>query len=322
MADQQYYAVQNRDENGEYRANKYNRRLGTAFSKTTPPLVTKVDATNTPLSTILDILERDGAVVLKNAIPESQIQPFRTAHEDVLSRPDIQSMMQSQLRQSSLDADSPAQSFYKAEQTTHDGLRLRNTALGRFDLKHLDRRDGSLAELSRTVDPLVLPFIVESMLQHCMGTPWRVTTVGSIPTLPDASGGDWHRDIGEGLFGEEQDVKMLPDYYFNALIPLGKIENESSGTEIVVGSHREGIDKLVDRRMVASGVAGDIIFFNGKCVHRGRPNVSQRRRDLIYIVYAAKWFEQGRDALKEVREWGSMGQPKGVRKIGELQSSL
>ena len=41
---------------------------------------------------------------------------------------------------------------------------------------------------------------------------------------------------------------MLPGYDFNALIPLGKIEHESSGTEIVVGSHREGIDKLVDRR--------------------------------------------------------------------------
>ena len=321
MADKQYYAVQNLDENGEYRANKYNRRLGLEFSAVTPSLVTKVDALRTPLSDILTILENDGAIVLQNALPHSQIQSFRRAHQQVISRPDIQSMMESQLHQSNLDE--PAQSFYKSEQTTHDGLRLRTTARGRFDLKHLDRRDGpALAELSRTVDPLVLPPIIKNMLHHCMGSPWRVTTVGSIPTLPDAVGGDWHRDIGEGLFGEEQDVKLLPDYYFNALIPLGDVENESCGTEIVVGSHREGIGKLVDRRMVASGKAGDIIFFNGKCVHRGRPNVSGVSRDLVYIVYAAKWFEQGRNAVKEVQEWGSLGQPKGVRVIGELTSKL
>ena len=29
-----------------------------------------------------------------------------------------------------------------------------------------------------------------------------------------------------------------------------------------------------------------------------------------------------KNALKEVQEWGSMGQPKGVRKIGELESVI
>ena len=50
-----------------------------------------------------------------------------------------------------------------------------------------------------------------------MATPWRVKTVGSLPTLAHAAGGDWHRDIGEGLFRETLDL-ALPDYYFNALV--------------------------------------------------------------------------------------------------------
>ena len=33
-------------------------------------------------------------------------------------------------------------------------------------------------------------------------------------------------------------------------------------------------------------------------------------------MYAAKWFEQGRDAAKEDPRWASVTQPKGVRKIG------
>ena len=41
----------------------------------------------------------------------------------------------------------------------------------------------------------------------------------TIPAQPGADAGDFHRDIGEGLFGESFDLQ-LPDYYFNALIPL------------------------------------------------------------------------------------------------------
>ena len=125
----------------------------------------------------------------------------------------------------------------------------------------------------------------------------------------------------EGLFGEDQDVQLVPDYYFNALIPLQEAEDEHAecGTEILLGSHRSGMEGLVDRRAVASGVCGDIIFFNGKCIHRGRPNTSQQRRDLVYVVYAAKWFEQGRDAEKEISSWGSVESPTGVSTIGLLQ---
>ena len=319
-----YYSIQNTDENGEYRANKYNRKLGLGYSNNTLPLVTKLDPSTASLAEILKVLERDGAVVLKNALPVAQVAKFAQEHQKVLNRKDISEMMQQQLqeRKDDLTQNNSAKSFYKGERTTSDGLRMRTTAFGRFDLKHLDRRDGPLKELSSAIDPLVLPDIVKTLLSHTMGTPWRVTTVGSIPTLPNAVGGDWHRDIGEGLFGEEQDVKLIPDYYFNALIPLGTIENEECGTEIVVGSHREGIADVVDRRFIASGVAGDIIFFNGKCIHRGRPNVSERQRDLIYIVYAAKWFEQGRDAVKEIGEWGSKERPVGEKEIGKLRSKL
>ena len=41
-----------------------------------------------------------------------------------------------------------------------------------------------------------------------------------------------HRDIGLGLFGESVDLG-LPDYYFNALIPLEPLTPEN-GTELVM----------------------------------------------------------------------------------------
>ena len=41
-----------------------------------------------------------------------------------------------------------------------------------------------------------------------------------------------HRDIGLGLFGESVDLG-LPDYYFNALIPLEPLTPDN-GTELVM----------------------------------------------------------------------------------------
>ena len=147
-----------------------------------------------------------------------------------------------------------------------------------------------------------------------MATPWRVKTVGSLPTAPGAAGGDWHRDIGEGLFGEDLDLR-LPDYYFNALVPLGAAA-PTAGTEIVLGSQAAPVARLRLRDVaVASGAPGDVFFFNGKCVHRGRPNATDRRRDLVYVVYAAKWFEQGRDPNTELAAFHSTAPPAGDRAI-------
>jgi hypothetical protein len=78
--------------------------------------------------------------------------------------------------------------------------------------------------------------------------------------LCDLPGFRWHRDIGEGLWGEELDLR-LPDYYFNALVPLGAASPEA-GTEILLGSHAVGRDGVADlARAVAAAGAGDVVFF-------------------------------------------------------------
>ena len=109
-----YYITQNTDEHGEYRANKYGRKLGTAFSRTTPPLAQQLDAKSN-LTTILQVLERDGVVVLKNALDKEAVRAFNQEHQKVLARPDISAIMQQQLseRKADLTKGTSAQSFYK-----------------------------------------------------------------------------------------------------------------------------------------------------------------------------------------------------------------
>eukprot|EP00658_Telonema_sp_P-2_P040908 TRINITY_DN29256_c0_g1_i1.p1 TRINITY_DN29256_c0_g1~~TRINITY_DN29256_c0_g1_i1.p1 ORF type:complete len:307 (-),score=70.31 TRINITY_DN29256_c0_g1_i1:183-1010(-) len=196
-------------------------------------------------------------------------------------------------------------SFYKGGERNVNGLRISTTQRGRFDFKSLDRRDqgGYLEQrhpqLAQAMEPLVMPGLVKQLLQCCMGAQYRMTTFGSLPTQPGAAGGDWHRDIGEGLFGEELDTR-LPDYYFNAIIPLDDCGTADNGTEMLLGSHRAGYDGLSGcTRAVASGKVGDIVFFNGKILHRGRPNGILQERNMVYVVYSAKWFAQNYDPNKE-----------------------
>lgn len=82
----------------------------------------------------------------------------------------------------------------------------------------------------------------------------------------------------------------------------------------VLGSHVTEAGSLDRKRIaVAAGDPGDVLFFNGKCVHRGRPNGAATRRDLLYVVYAAKWFEQGRDSKVELADYHSIDPPRGDR---------
>ena len=125
-----------------------------------------------------------------------------------------------------------------------------------------------------------------------------------------------------GLFGKEDLDIRLPDYYFNALIPLHSSDTAvRNGTEILIGSHRCRMDGLeACPRVMASAEPGDVLFFNGKLVHRGCPNRSELPRNMLYVVYAAKWFSQNRDPAGEVYQ--SLEMPTGKREIREMTARL
>ena len=86
-----------------------------------------------------------------------------------------------------------------------------------------------------------------------------------------------------------------------------------NGSELLVGSQDFTASDLPEaiaagkvRRVVAAGRPGDVVVFGGKVVHRGLPNPTEHSRTLVYDVYTAKWFEQGRDPTKEIYASGDM----------------
>jgi hypothetical protein len=319
-----HYEVLNADASGEYRAKKYERALGKHHPDL--PDITSTNDAETSIGDLLVQLESQGVVVLKNVLPKSVVERANAAHNALIA--DVQPQIDDLQQVAYGDPSHRNQSFYKGGERDVGGLRIRTTAKGRIDLKSLDRRDqGAYVTekhpgLADAMEPLVMPPIVTEMLQRSMGTQYRMTTFGTLPTQPHAVGGDWHRDIGEGLFGEDNDIK-LPDYYFNALIPLHNNPERDAevrnGTEFLLGSHRCGMDELDKcQRVMASGKVGDIIFFNGKLVHRGCPNMSSVARNMVYVVYSAKWFQQNRDPKGEVA-YQSTQMPAGTREISKAR---
>jgi len=105
--------------------------------------------------------------------------------------------------------------------------------------------------------------------------------------------GKWHRDIMP-LFNigstKENDTYTvsLPDFYFTLFIPLTPCNRQNGATEMIIGSHI-GINGPL---AVAECEPGDLIVMNGKLIHRATPNFSDVDRDMLYIIYCAKWYDE------------------------------
>ncbi len=249
-------------------------------------------AAGLPIDSYLDRLAADGVVVISGAVPMEQVQAFKSAHDGVLRL--IEPEME-ELEKQKIDPST----FYQEGERVVRGLRVRKNAPGRYELKSVDGRDGGeLAKehVSDMADLLVLTPLLRALLERAFAMPWRMSCTGTLPTFPGASGGPWHRDVNELFLNEALDLS-LPDYYFNLLVPLNSISTDN-GTEFALGSHKAlQVDVNALPRGVAAAEPGDIILFNGKTVHRGRPNTSPGAgmRSLVFSVFTARWYEPGRE---------------------------
>lgn len=242
----------------------------------------------------LESLSRDGVALLKNVLDKSQVMKVREMFDDVFEA--CESAM------TEMETEDGRGSFYVSERNV-EGLRVRRTGRrGRFDFKSFDRRDGGDLVHRLNLTEAYEPFLAHEAITRVLeggamktSSGWRLKAAGALTALGEAEVGDWHRDTGEGLFGDEAVDLYLPDYYFSALFPLDETSAEQ-GTEFVLGSHKIPSSQLDNQpRKIAAGNPGDLLIFNGKMVHRGRPNAKKTSRTLGYLVYTAKWYEQGRD---------------------------
>ena len=123
---------------------------------------------------------------------------------------------------------------------------------------------------------------------------------GAVIAQPGAADQQPHMDGGhlyQGTHGYEQ--AQNPAHCINAFVPLVDVTEESGPTEFWPGSH------VLERAQAAfagaspsvslAGQRGDVILFDYRVVHRGRGNVGESSRPVLYLTYARSWFRDAQN---------------------------
>ena len=103
--------------------------------------------------------------------------------------------------------------------------------------------------------------------------------------------GKWHCDAVE-LFPETEHTSsrwsphndVLPPFYYTLFIALNDLTEDNGPTQFY--SQNDDVIYWVPLKK------GDALLFPGHIIHRGTANFTNSNRDLIYVVYAAPWYNE------------------------------
>ncbi len=119
---------------------------------------------------------------------------------------------------------------------------------------------------------------------------------GAIPSLSGSGPTDTHRDVYPMLNTSlnndlaSHDIH-LPPYYLTVFIPLVEITLENGPTEFIKGSHRKSMVDEENAKIYAPTLSpGDLVIFDGRTLHRGTPNRTDREKLIAYITFVANWY--------------------------------
>ena len=153
-----------------------------------------------------------------------------------------------------------------------------------------------------TVDPLLeqLKGVIPPLLGQELGNLTGVNLhVSSIVATSHAAEQTWHAD-GEHLdMQQHQRVHCL-----NVFVPLIDVTDRRGPTELYPGSHymtRQESPMKIDTNALRAPFApslqlGDILVFDYRLLHRGKPNLSRIHRPMLVFAFSHPWFQ-------DVKNW-------------------
>lgn len=229
----------------------------------------------------------EGLVLIPNVYTQEQIREFSQHHQAVFS--DVRSQM-------SLKKGMPAtyEHRFRGEQTVtkveswtlEDGSEALRLGRGRYDYTY-GMDSGCFAEST-----FQSPAILSDVLGMALGSDYT-HYAGALPSESRCSVGFWHRDTLP-LFQDGKVDVLLPPFYYTVLIPLAPMTLDNGATEIIRGSHRKSDEELniteSSSRVQAVCEPGSVVVFDGRCCHRGMPNISGSDRTALYMVWHKKWY--------------------------------
>ena len=150
------------------------------------------------------------------------------------------------------------------------------------------------------------------ILREILGFDCVIHSFGAVCAFPGAEMQHFHKDHAP-LYAEAGGLNaFLPPFCVRAHVPMIDLDEETGTTAMWSGSHREKSGKenkeLGDR--VGDGVegaylpypkVGDCYLMDFRLGHRGTPNVSDRARTVLYMLYSRRWFKDHKNFDKQSR---------------------
>jgi ectoine hydroxylase-related dioxygenase (phytanoyl-CoA dioxygenase family) len=147
--------------------------------------------------------------------------------------------------------------------------------------------EGVFARREVIANPLIVPF-----LESFLGADFILAALSAVASFPGAPDQHLHRDATM-LFGPDNSADHdLPAYSITMLVPLINFTRETGCTRVWPGSHRiaRREDGLAVGSLDPEVHVGSVLITDGRVLHRGAANLSDRLRPLFYATFHRSWY--------------------------------
>ena len=125
---------------------------------------------------------------------------------------------------------------------------------------------------------------VLGILEHVLGPDFECIYYGADTPYPGSERQPVHQD-GQPLFPEWEN--RPPTYCVALNVPLVDVDDDNGPLEWFASDDRPGPDIEPER---FTGSAGTVLLRDTRVWHRGSPNISDRPRPMLALLYARPWY--------------------------------
>ena len=147
--------------------------------------------------------------------------------------------------------------------------------------------EGVFAQRDVISNPILLPFF-----EHFLGKDFILAAMSAVASFPGAPDQHLHRDATM-LFGPDNTAdNALPVYSMTMLVPLIDFTQETGCTRVWPGSHKIAgrTEGLAVGSLDPEVHVGSVLISDGRVLHRGAANRSDKLRPLFYTTFQRSWY--------------------------------
>ena len=209
---------------------------------------------DTPIETILEILDEDAGLIIDNFLSDQNLESIRGDLKPYLN-------------------------------VTRNG----QDEFTGFETK----RVGALMARSKTCQDLALDPLINQMADSFLGPhceSYQLHFTSAIQIGPGESSQILHRD--RGVWGGYIPRKI--ETQFSTVWAINDFTKENGATQVVPGSHKWHKDRqpLPEEIAYAEMKAGSVFIYTGSVLHGGGANVTEQPRLGVFLHYAPSWLRQ------------------------------